>query len=67
MSKVKDESKDENEKFTVRTPDAGFRGERAGVTFFDGTASVEDVAKAIELHGLGYQVEPDPRKAKGTK
>ena len=64
---VKTEPTPEVDSFTVTTPDTGFRGERAGVKFFDGQATVEDRAKAIELLDLGYTVKPNPRKAKASK
>jgi hypothetical protein len=42
--------------FLIKTPNAGFRGERVGVKFFDGQASTEDAVKAHACLEFGYEV-----------
>lgn len=81
MSKAKDNA-DAGKKprsFLIKTPNAGFRGERFGVKFFDGQATTDDGAKAHACLELGYEVldaesgkpawpsEPDPSQDDGAK
>ena len=49
-------AKDEAPRFEVRTPNAGFRGERWGVTFRDGAARTDSEEVAQAFVDQGYQV-----------
>src|SRR5690349_16759331 len=49
----------EQSRFEIRTPNAGFNGERAGVRFRDGVGFTSDETAAEELAGFGYAVSLD--------
>lgn len=46
-------------KFEVRTPNPGFRGERAGIAFIDGVGHTDDPVRAHACLEFGYAVTRD--------
>ena len=55
-------------RFEVRTPNAGFHGERAGVTFKEGVGFTDSEAAAHDCRGFGYRViDHQHGKDKGTR
>ena len=43
-------------KFTIKTPNTGFKGERGGLRFLDGVATTDDAIKAHMCLEFGYDV-----------
>jgi hypothetical protein len=43
-------------RFEIRTPHAGFTGERGGVRFVDGVGTTDDESAAIHCADCGYKV-----------